>query len=678
MFKKKKNVTHVVRDFIYNFPRSFKKYFSTNILFLTYTFTSLYMGLILRYITVGGAFHLRPFLCDLVVILIFGSFGYLFKPKNQFKYFFALSLIYTTLCVVNSIYYTFYSGFASISMASTFSMFGPVSNSVTSKLKIKYFVYLLGPLVLIIVNYKLLKKNYYFNISKTEKGHQMFIRTFCSSLVLFLMIFLTISGAQARKILKSETSQKVVHKLGIYTYTLLDPFRSLYTSNLNLGYEEAYNNFVNFYSQKDKKSINEYTDIFKGKNVLFIHAESIQNFLINLRVNGVEITPNINKIAKEGIYFSSFYPQISVGTSSDTEFTLSTGLMPSTNGTVFVNYYDRKYESIQNAFRKKGYYTFSAHANVRTYWNREEMYKTLGYDEFYAKDSFEVPEDSTSEDIVGLGLSDKSFYKQFMPILKNIKDTKELFMGTIISLSNHSPFNDVEKYGELPLSITVNKETGKNKYGLPIYENVTVPYLENTEMGNYLRSSHYSDEAFGELFKMLKDEGIMENTVVIFYGDHESKIGKREFDLLYNYDPITEGIKSSDEEDYISLDNYRYDLLKNTPLIIWTGDDSLSKEIKDVMGMWDVFPTIANMFNLNSTYALGHDIFSNNEKIVVFPTGDILTNKIYYNNLREEYISLTDEPIDIEYVENIKKYAEERMDLSKDIIKYNLMEKVIK
>ena len=68
--------------------------------------------------------------------------------------------------------------------------------------------------------------------------------------------------------------------------------------------------------------------------------ESIQSFLMDLNFNGTEVTPTINKLAKEGIYFSKFYPQISVGTSSDTEFTLLTGLMPSSSGTVFVNYFD--------------------------------------------------------------------------------------------------------------------------------------------------------------------------------------------------------------------------------------------------------------------------------------------------------------------------------------------------
>ena len=186
-------------------------------------------------------------------------------------------------------------------------------------------------------------------------------------------------------------------------------------------------------------------------------SESIQNFLIDLEVNGIEITPNLNKLAKEGLYFSNFYPQISVGTSSDSEFTLTTSLMPSSSGTVFLNYYDRTYEALPSLFNDLGYYTFSMHGNNGDYWNRKTMYQSLGYQHFYAEDSYEFSNDKTQDDYVGLGLSDKSFFKQSIHKLLEIKKNHENYMGTIITLSNHSPFNDLEKYPQLDFSITFNK-----------------------------------------------------------------------------------------------------------------------------------------------------------------------------------------------------------------------------
>ena len=73
---------------------------------------------------------------------------------------------------------------------------------------------------------------------------------------------------------------------------------------------------------------------------------------VDMKINGIEITPNLNKLSREGLYFSNFYPQVSVGTSSDTEFTLNTSLMPALSGTVFVNYYDRNYKSLEKMLKE--------------------------------------------------------------------------------------------------------------------------------------------------------------------------------------------------------------------------------------------------------------------------------------------------------------------------------------
>ena len=106
---------------------------------------------------------------------------------------------------------------------------------------------------------------------------------------------------------------------------------------------------------------------------------------MELSFNGEEVTPNLNKLANEGIMFTNFYSQVGVGTSSDAEFTFSTSLMPSSSGTVFVNYFNREYVTIQKLFKEQGYYTFSTHANTGDFWNRSTMHKNMGYDDFYSE-----------------------------------------------------------------------------------------------------------------------------------------------------------------------------------------------------------------------------------------------------------------------------------------------------
>jgi len=662
------------------FQKNIKKYFSTNILFLTYVILSVLIGFGLRTFTVGNVFALKPLLADITFVIIIGSFGYLIKPKNQFIYFISWIIFYTFLGVVNSIYYLFYSSFVSVNLLSTISMLGEVGDSVTEKLNLYHFIYILAPIILIVVHKFLCKKNYYFNIAKIEKGKKMFVNTIVSGGVIVALLIVTLTGTEISRFVKQWNREYIVQRFGIYTYTFNDLIQSLEPKvNSLFGYDDAVRKFKEYYSENKEKSSNKYTNIFKGKNVIFIHAESIQNFLIDLKINDIEITPNLNKIANEGLYFSSFYPQISVGTSSDTEFTLTTGLMPSSSGTVFINYYDRTYEAMPSLFKNLGYYTFSMHGNNGDYWNRNTMYKALGYDYFYSQDSYVVPTDKNDMDYVGLGLSDKSFFKQSIEKLLTIKKENKNFMGTIITLSNHSPFSDITKYGDLDFSITYTKYLeDTDEFGNKITEEVTDKYLEDTDLGNYLKSAHYADEALGQFFDMIKENNLDENTVFIIYGDHEAKLGKSAFNLLYNYDITTGRLKSIDDPTYVKIDSYAYDLLKNTPFIIWTSDNSLKGEITDVMGMYDVLPTVANMFGFEVNYALGQDIFSKSEKIVIFPNGNFLTNKVYYNNLKDEYLLLTNEPIETDYIEKYKLYSEVRLDVSKALITHDLIKNVAK
>ena len=666
-----KNKINKIRKIITKF---LKKYASTNILFLSYVVLSVLIGFSLRWATIGNKYIFKPIFCDIAVALLIGAFGYLFKPKYQFRYFFSWLFFAVALAIANTIYFQFFKSFISVNLISTASMIGEVNDSLFDKMHFHQFLYLIYLFIFIFIHKKLSKKNYYFEVEKIEKGKRMFTYTLASSGIIVLLLSITLTGTDLSRLIKQWNRDYVVQKFGLYVYTINDMVQSMQPKIDTLfGYDESAKTFREYYSCRwanENKKKNEYTDIFKGKNVVFIHMESMQNFLLDLEFNGEEVTPNINRLASEGIYFSRFYPQISTGTSSDTEFTLLTGLMPSASGTVFVNYYDRDYKSMPKYFNDLGYYTFSMHANNAEYWNRKTMHNSLGYKDFYAKDSYEVPTDIKDPNYILLGLSDKSFFKQILPILNDINDTKSPYFGTIITLTNHSPFNAVSKYD--PFDVTM-KYTEINENGEE--EEKTAKYIDGTPMGNYVKSAHYADAALGQFFEDVENGSFADDTVFILYGDHEARLAKSQFDLLYNYDPKTDGRIPEDDENYYSLDNYKYDLLKNTPLIIWTKDKKFQKEITDVMGMYDILPTVANMFGFEAKYALGHDIFSDNEKIVVFPNGNVLTNKVYYSNLNNNYVVLTDETIDEDYITRISSTAEKILDVSNGIITHDLIKK---
>ena len=647
-------------------------FISNNKLFLLFVLLSVVLGFFLRISTINGRIYFKAFVCDLFVALLVGSFAFIMKPKSRYIYYFIWLFFFTGICIGNTIYHGFYQSFLSVSLLATSSMIGQVNDAFFDKLKIQHFLYLIVPIIYFVI-YKYLLKKSYCDETDMVISKKIFKRIYIVLGVILIYVLVTFTSSDGSRFVKLWNRESVVSKYGVYIYTANDLIQSIQPRiNTLFGYDEAAYKFREFYACKreEKKEPNEYTNIFKGKNVIFIHGESIQNFLIDLKINGKYVTPNLNKLAKAGIYFDRFYPQISIGTSSDTEFTLLTGLMPSSSGTVFVNYFDRTYKGMPEYFNKLGYYTFSVHANNREYWNRNIMHKNLGYQDFYAKDGFVIPTDTDDPDYVGLGLSDKAFFKQFIPILRNIKDNHTPYMGTIITLSNHAPFNDVEKYGDFDVTMNykITLDDGSE-------ESANAPYLEGTSMGNYIKSSHYADEALGELFNNLKSNNLLDDTIIIFYGDHEARLGKKDFDVLYNYDPLENSTLSKNDENYIDVYGYQYDLLKNTPLIIWSNDREFNLKISNAMGMYDMLPTIANMFGFSEEYSLGHDIFSNNEHIVVFPNGNVLTDKVYYSDLNDEYIAFDSTPIDIDYINNLKEYADNILEVSNGIVTHDLIKR---
>ena len=341
--------------------------------------------------------------------------------------------------------------------------------------------------------------------------------------------------------------------------------------------------------------------------------------------------------------------------------------MPSNSGTAFGSYYNRTYETTQKLLKEKGYYTFSMHGNNADYWNRRLMYKAIGYDKFYSKADYDIDE------VKGLGISDKSFFHQSVKKIKDIAANNELFYGTVIMLTNHTPFKDKNgTYSDFDVSLkeqVYNEETQQ-------YEEVVYPYLENTKLGRYLKSVHYADEALGDFIKELDEAGILDNTVIILYGDHDARLPKEDYQKMYNYDKETDGILSEDDPNYVDFNSYQYELNRKVPFIIWSKDEVYKGKNSNVMGMYDVQPTIGNMFGFTNKYALGHDIFNIGSKnIVVFPTGNWITNDVYYNSQKVEYMTLKETVITDEYIAECNKYADDLLKVSNSIIVYDLIKK---
>ena len=594
----------------FNLSQSLKN----NYIIYIFVISSLINSTLLLFTTTGLG-NIRFILSDLVILLLICSFSFLVKKRNL--YFLIFSIILSSICCINSVYYNNYNDFASVYLFETmFQAFKLPSEAVTSVFQVSDFIFIWQILLMIIL----------YRMNKYEKNVINFKRSLLVTFSLFVIILLTCTSNDIYRFTHDWNKSYVVRNFGIYSYQVNDIFTVMKKFICpNCGKDEA-QVIVDEYFRNKGTEENEYTNIFKDKNILFIHAESVQQMFLNSEINNQVITPNLNKLASEGLYFSNYYSQESVGTSSDTEFTITNSILPVGTGTVFINYDYNNYQSMIKSFEEIGYYTFSMHGNICEYWNRSQMYQAIGYDRFYCYNDYDLT------DQIGIGLSDKSFFSQSADIISDINNNHDKFYGTLIMLTNHTPFyND-----------------GKVEFD--------VGNMEGTKIGNYLKLLHYADEAIGEFITKLDDLGVLEDTVIVIYGDHDAKFTIKQYEEYLGKD----------------IDFYEYEQLTKVPLIIWAKDKQVQGEITKIMGAYDVMPTLANMFDFEYEYALGHDIFSIDENIVVFPNGNWVTDKVYYNNQLSDYKVYNE--VSEEYLKENEEKAKKVVEISNYLIRYNLFE----
>ena len=376
--------------------------------------------------------------------------------------------------------------------------------------------------------------------------------SFVIAIIALNLLYPNVKDIDLGRMQKQWNREYVVEKYGYGMYHLSDLVFN--TSKLIPNYEDVE---VPVKEHED----NEYTGILEGTNLIVIHAESMEQFVIGMTINGQEVTPFLNQLVEKSIYFDNFYSQVSLGTSSDSEITFNTGLLPSQEGCTSINYFANIQNALPSLFANEGYTTCSFHANNGNFWNRKFFHQYLGYQTFYSMEDFDIDES------IGLGLSDYSFYTQVLDILENIDGN---FMTTVISLTNHTPFRGLET------TTTLNLEDA----------NGTARYKR------YLTTVHYADSALQYFFEQLEQRGLLENTTVVIYGDHGASLGTEEQN-------------------------------QKVPFIIYSPRLTPQK-ISKLGGMYDALPTLANMYNLTTDYTSGTDLMSDSEGFVLFVDGNYL------------------------------------------------------
>jgi len=174
----------------------------------------------------------------------------------------------------------------------------------------------------------------------------------------------------------------------------------------------------------------------ENQNIILIIVESLESWTLINKIQGNEITPNINEVLKADkvLFFPYVVPQTKGGRSSDSQLMLNTGLLPINNGSTFFKYPNNIYYSLAKSLKENHQFktcqTFIG--DKASYWNQGLMNGSLGFDNLISSEDFDITEQ------INMGLSDESFLKQ--SIIK-IKKLEQPFFVQMITLSSHMPYN---------------------------------------------------------------------------------------------------------------------------------------------------------------------------------------------------------------------------------------------
>jgi len=374
---------------------------------------------------------------------------------------------------------------------------------------------------------------------------------------------------------------------------------------------------------------------YKGKNVLVVQAEAINEFLIGLEVGGQEVTPNLNELIGQSVYFPNFYHQTANGRTSDADFATNCSLHPVASGSVFIRFAAHTFECLPQVLGEAGYGTTVHHAYDGSFWNRHNMYHNMQYDAFYTIKDYKMDEP------IGWSLGDASFLRQ---TVEQIQSRGKLpFYAMAITLTSHHPY-------------------AIGNHGLDVGE------LQGTILGDYLQSARYVDNAIGELVNELKKAGLWDDTILIFYGDHDNSI------LEWNlYETLFERPLTDLEKDA---------MLRKVPFFIHLPGDEHAGVREKAVGMLDTEPTILQLLGISSeSYSLmGVSMMSDAAKLVVFRNGGFTDGDVLFMPNNEGILGrgtcyrLPDgESIDPALCLEGAKQARQELTISDRIVEHNLV-----
>ena len=516
--------------------------------------------------------------------LLFLGAALFFKGRRKYIWLMIIDFAMSMLLYANVLYYRFFNDFITLPTIFQTQNFGDVSSSVGSLLKPYDILFFLDLFLLICLLASKKVKIEMANISRRKKFALFSLAMGISCLNLALA-----EADRPQLLTRGFDRNYIVKYLGTYNYTIYDAVQSTKASAQRVTADSSdITEVINFTHSNYAEPNPAYFGIGKGMNVVYLHLESMQNFLIDYQLNGEEVTPFLNSLVREGntAYFDNFYHQTAQGKTADAEFLLENSLYGLSQGSAFTTKGLNTYQAAPAILGQQGYTSAVLHGNAGSFWNRNEIYKSFGYDHFFDANYYEMKE----EDLADYGLMDKPFYQQSIPYIESLPQP---FMAKLIPVTNHYPYPIDEELATIAPHTTGDKS-----------------------VDSYFQTARYADEALEQFFNYLKESGLYDNTVIIMYGDH--------YGISENHNKAMEQVLGKE------INSFENSKLQRVPLLIRVPgmQGGINHEYS---GQIDILPTLLHLLGIDSKeyVQFGTDLFSEeHDEVIPFRNGEFVSPTI--------------------------------------------------
>lgn len=526
------------------------------------------------WVGINNPHPVRLFSSSLAISTLIFGLGLVFPANKQRWYLAAASILTSLIFITQFLYFSYYSSFLQASALKYASQAGAVSDTIATLISPALAVFLLGPILVLLASVLRKYTPPILSLRQQLMALGAVLAVFAAGHGYLVYKEYKRWGTPCRLYCRAFDNSDVVRKLGIINFTGLDFVRQAFKQK---GVSEAEKQFaLSYAAQAKSKPIQNgpnFTGVAKGRNVIFLQLESVEGWVLNKAIEGQEITPNLNKLAKEGLNFTEYYHHVGPGTTADAEFQTLTGMYAPMTEVPFFEYPTHDYNALPEYLKRYGYKQGAVfHGDEKTFWNRTAIYPQLGIDTFTGVEAYNVPRK------VIWGLSDYDFFEQSVAKMGKLKSP---FFLNLMALTSHTPF-------DLPRDL-VRIKVDNTKLGISDFQ------------AHYIEAVNYVDYAVGQLMEQLKQNGLYDNTLFVIYGDHKAQIAPRHDSNFARFEGAG---------DYYSDFTYLKHL--RGPMIILAPGTAARGSIDTPATHVDLYPTLTNLLGIPTPASVfGADMLNN-------------------------------------------------------------------